>query len=271
MDGIRLDFALVQKRLCTSRQRAKESIENGLVSVNGKVIRKASFIVKEEDVIQSEYEEHYVSRGGHKIEAILEKEFVDQKIVMDVGASTGGFTQCLLENGARKVYAVDVGHGQLHESLRQNHCVCNLEGTDIRDRDALSCIQNGEIEFCSIDVSFISLQYVIPSIVDLLSDYAFVGCLIKPQFEVGKEYIGKHGIVKDKNAHYSCLKNVLENFNKNGLYVDKLIFSPITGGDGNIEYLALAKKQLKQGKQSCIDIYSIVDDAFQNFKKKKGD
>ncbi len=237
----RLDAELVNRRLASSRTKAKEHITNGFVTVNGKSITKASFLVSEFDTITCNAVERFVGRGGYKIEAMMQYASIDVRhlVCMDVGASTGGFTQCLLDYGADKVYAVDVGHGQLHPSLRIDSRVVNLESTDIRNVVQSGKIQE-EIDFCSIDVSFISLKYVLPSVHEILKENGTLIALIKPQFEVGKAYIGKNGIVKDKKAHIQAIKEVFENLLILGFEILSIIPSPITGGDGNVEYLVYA-------------------------------
>lgn len=269
-DKIRLDAQLVALQLCPSRQKAKECIEDGFVLVNNSVVTKPSFSVSSKDAIVCKKIEKYVGRGGYKLEAILsDTNYVNNQIVLDVGASTGGFTQCALEFGAKKVYAVDVGHDQLHESLKNDDRVVNLEKTDIRNRQDLLIIQDKEIDFCCIDVSFISLSLVVPAIIPMLKDSAIVACLIKPQFEVGKSFLNKNGIVKEPKAHISCIRSILKMLMENGLCAFNLLFSPITGGDGNIEYLVLSKKSFQETELGETDIQNCVDTAFQSLKRKE--
>lgn len=244
---MRLDLFAVENGLIKSRERAKEMIKGGNVTVNGRVVTKASFDVVDTDKIEiTGGELPYVGRGGLKLEAAINafKIRLDGLVCIDIGASTGGFTDCMLKNNAAKVYAVDVGHGQLDETLCADSRVVNMEKTNIKD--VSSDFFDDKIDFISVDVSFISITQVFPKIYELLSgEYAVV--LIKPQFEAGRSNIGKNGIVKDKKVHCSVIKQVSVSAAENGLSSVGIIPSPITGGDGNIEYLLYLRK-ISEGK-----------------------
>ncbi len=239
---MRLDLFTVENGLIKSRERAKEMIKGGNVTVNGKVVTKASLDINNGDRVEiTGGELQYVGRGGLKLEAAINafNIVLDGLVCVDVGASTGGFTDCMLKNKAAKVYAVDVGHGQLDESLRADSRVVNMEKTNIKDVSAEFFGDN--IGFVSADVSFISITQIFPKIAEILSgEYAVV--LIKPQFEAGRSNIGKNGIVKDKKVHCSVIKQVSVSAAENGLSSVGFIPSPITGGDGNIEYLLYLRK-----------------------------
>lgn len=235
----RLDVYLVAKGLVQSRERAKELIENGQVLVCGKPAKKAGQPINETDEIQIQGEQNpYVSRGGLKLKKAIDCFGLNLtgKTAMDIGASTGGFTQCMLEHGAKKVYAIDVGTGQLHPSLAENPRVINLEQTNIR---FLTPEQAEKADFISIDVSFISLTLVLPAAKAFLKPGGCIVALIKPQFEAGKAKVGKKGVVKDKKTHLAVVREIWD-FAKNiGLYPAALDFSPVRGPEGNIEYLVL--------------------------------
>lgn len=239
----RLDAALVERGLAQSRQRAKELILEGHVLAGGKVCTKPSFPVEAEDVlVVTGGGIAYVGRGGLKLEHALTAGKIDLtgQICMDIGASTGGFTDCMLQKGAAKVYAVDVGHGQLAPSLRQDARVVNWEGTDIRllPADRLE----HPVDFFSVDVSFISLKLVLPAAVEFLRDGGKAAVLIKPQFEAGRENIGKKGIVTSRKAHWKVLTEIRQLFADLGLSLRLLCPSPVRGGSGNREYLAVLEK-----------------------------
>lgn len=241
----RLDAWLVSHGLVSGRSKAKELIEGGLVTVNGKAVKKAAVSVSDTDEIVCDTSGiRYVGRGGYKLEKALTMATIPLRdaVAMDVGASTGGFTDCMLQNGAAKVYAVDVGHGQLHPTLQADDRVINCEGCDIRHTDALQeIIPLQSVSVCSADVSFISLKSVMPYVVPFLSDGATVIVLIKPQFEAGRADIGKGGIVKSPTVRKRVVADVtafLESLPFQTLAVGE---SPITGGDGNVEYLAVLR------------------------------
>lgn len=239
----RLDAALVRLGFASGREKAKALIAAETVTVNGKTVTKASFSVGETDTVAcAAPPPRYVGRGGYKLEKAVALASLSLKgaVAMDIGASTGGFTDCMLQQGAVRVYAVDVGHGQLHPSLREDPRVVCLEGTDCRDTALLlRVIPAHSVTFCSVDVSFISLQAVLPSLCPLLAENAVVVCLIKPQFEAGKAAVGKKGIVKERRDHIRVLGEQLALFTSLNWGLKELTFSPITGGEGNIEYLAV--------------------------------
>ncbi len=241
MSENRLDAALVARGLAPSRERAKEHIKNGLVTVDGKVAKKPAQPVSDDADIACNATDDFVGRGGYKLEKALNEGHYDltDKIALDVGASTGGFTERMLLGGAKTVFALDVGHGQLHERLKNDTRVVNLEGTDVRSDKAKTAIAEHSVDFCSVDVSFISLKQILPALPVFLKNGADLVCLIKPQFEVGRSAIGKGGIVKDKKAREHVVCDLMPTFSERHFLVRTLLTSPITGGDGNVEYLAL--------------------------------
>lgn len=234
----RLDVLLVEQGLIESRQKAQATIMSGLVYVNGQKVDKAGTPTDENASIEVRGKAlKYVSRGGLKLEkamATFPIELTD-KVSADIGASTGGFTDCMLQNGARKVYAVDVGYGQLAWSLRSDPRVICLERTNAR---YLTTEQIPEpLDFASIDVSFISLKLILPTLRQLMAEGGQVACLVKPQFEAGKEKVGKKGVVRDPEVHLEVLEHFLEHAAQANFYVAGLTYSPIRGPEGNIEYL----------------------------------
>lgn len=257
----RLDAELVLRGIARSRQRAKEMIGSGSVTVNGKTILKASAEISSEDEIKSSEQEMYVGRGALKLEKAAAEfglEF-SGKVCIDIGASTGGFTDYMLKNGASRVYAVDVGHGQLAESLCADDRVVNLEGMDIRNVTAESV--SGGADFICADVSFISLKLILPEIYRLLNDGACAAVLIKPQFEAGKSSIGKNGIVKDRKVHLRVLSEIDNAAQAAGFICEKYTYSPIKGGSGNIEYLV--KLRRSSGDPMIHDFRELVKSAFE--------
>lgn len=236
----RVDVVLAERGHCRSRSQAKALIQEGKVLLNGIPVTKPSTLTEEDDVLTLTEGMRYVGRGGLKLEGALKVFPVrpEGRICMDVGASTGGFTDCMLRNGAVKVYAVDVGHGQLDASLRRDERVTDLEGTDVR---RLSDLPETP-DFCTIDVSFISLRLVLPAVYALLSEQAECIALVKPQFEAGKANIGKGGIVRSARVHEQVLREVLGFAQETGFSVEGVCVSPVQGGDGNTEYLAYLKK-----------------------------
>lgn len=234
----RLDVMLVARGLAESREKAKAIIMSGNVFVNSCREDKAGSMFDEKAIIEVRGNTlKYVSRGGLKLEKAMENFAVSLKgkICMDVGASTGGFTDCMLQNGAEKVYSVDVGHGQLAWKLRQDQRVVCMEKTNIRYVTPEQIPD--KIGFTSIDVSFISLTKVLLPVKNLLEENADVVCLIKPQFEAGREKVGKKGVVRDRGIHYEVIKMVMDYAVSIGFFVCNLDFSPIKGPEGNIEYL----------------------------------
>lgn len=235
----RLDVLLVRQGLAESREKAKAVIMSGCVYVNDQKEDKAGAMF-DESKVQLEVRGNtlrYVSRGGLKLEKAM-KQFeisLENKICMDIGASTGGFTDCMLQNGAVKVYSVDVGHGQLAWKLRNDERVVCMEKTNFRYmvRDDIQ----DDLDFASVDVSFISLTKILGSAYQLLKPEAQMVCLIKPQFEAGKEKVGKKGVVREPAVHKEVIENVMDFAVSIGFEIRNLDFSPIRGPEGNIEYL----------------------------------
>ena len=239
----RLDLLLVNRKLVESRQKAKAIIMAGNVFVNGQREIKAGTMF--EDNIDIEVKGKplkYVSRGGFKLEKALEDFKIDlkDKICIDVGSSTGGFTDCMLQNGAKKVYAIDVGTNQLAWKLRQDERVITMEKTNIRYVEPEDIPDL--IEFASIDVAFISLELVLEPVRNILEENGQVVCLIKPQFEAGRDKVGKKGVVRDKKVHIEVIEKIMIHTVNIGFNILNLDYSPITGPEGNIEYLLHLRK-----------------------------
>lgn len=242
-DKKRLDLALFEQGFAESREKAKALIMSGIVYVNDQKEIKAGRDIKSDDVIEVRGSTlKYVSRGGLKLEKAMESFPIDLdgKLCMDIGASTGGFTDCMLQNGAVKVYSIDVGYGQLAWKLRSDERVVNLERTNFRyvTREQIP----EEIDFASVDVSFISLKLILPVMYNLLKDDGEAVCLIKPQFEAGRENVGKKGVVRDPKVHESVIKTIAEFANSQAFEVLGLEHSPVKGPEGNIEYLMYLRK-----------------------------
>ena len=270
----RLDVLLVEKGLAPSREKAKAIIMAGIVYVDGNKEDKAGTTFPENAVIEVKGKTlPYVSRGGLKLEKAMQKFPItlSGKVCMDVGSSTGGFTDCMLQNGATKVYAIDVGHGQLAWKLRQDERVVCMEKTNIRyvvpeDIDELAA-------FSSIDVSFISLTKVLLPVKNLLTEDGQVVCLIKPQFEAGREKVGKKGVVRDRAVHEEVIRMVMDYASSIDFYPLALDFSPVKGPEGNIEYLLFLSKN-KQDQEivdaSSIDIKAVVTASHDTLDKEPG-
>ena len=274
-DSQRLDAALVARGLASGREKAKELIAAWLVTVNGHKATKASQAVAASAVIECADTLHrFVGRGGEKLEKVLQETMLSPEggCCLDIGASTGGFTDCLLQHGAARVYALDVGHGQLHPSLCADARVVNLEGMDVRRTDeVLARMGENRPAFCVMDVSFISLSTIWPAVETLVSADATVVCLIKPQFEAGRAAVGKRGVVKDPAVHQQVLRRLTAFWAENGWEVSYLSFSPITGGEGNIEYLAaLSRRDTAPAAPWQGDIRALTLAAKQAFSKKGG-
>ena len=236
----RLDSILVARGIASGRDRAKALIMAGLIYIDGQKADKAGMQYDTEVEIDYRGEKmKYVSRGGYKLERAMTEYGLKLGgcICMDIGASTGGFTDCMLQNGAEKVYAVDVGYGQLAWELRNNPKVVNMERTNIRYIEPLS----EKLDFASVDVSFISLYHILPVMKELLRDGGESVCLIKPQFEAGRGQVGKGGVVRDPEIHKEVIKKVLGLAKENGFGLLGLTYSPIKGPKGNIEYLMYIK------------------------------
>lgn len=238
MSKTRLDVLLFEQGFAESREKAKTTIMSGIVFVNGQRVDKPGTAVSDDSKIEIHGQTlEFVSRGGLKLKKALKYFDVSpaDKVCIDCGASTGGFTDCLLKNGAKHVYSIDVGYGQLAWSLRNDERVTNMERTNIRYVTEKEIPE--KIDLAVIDVSFISLKLVLPVLRNLLSDNGEVLCLIKPQFEAGKDKVGKKGVVRDENTHIEVLDNFIVNAESAGFFVDNITFSPIKGPEGNIEYL----------------------------------
>ena len=244
MAKVRLDVALVEGGFAESREKAKRLIMAGIVYVNNQKSDKAGNTVKPDDVIEVRGQAlKYVSRGGLKLEKAMTVFPIDLSgfICADIGASTGGFTDCMLQNGASKVYAIDVGYGQLDWKLRTDERVVNLERTNFRyvTREQIP----EELDFASVDVSFISLSLILPVMRTLLKDGGSAVCLIKPQFEAGKENVGKKGVVREKSVHIAVIEKIIGLLEENKFSLLGLDFSPVKGPEGNIEYLCYIRKE----------------------------
>ena len=267
---IRLDVLVTERGLCESRQKAQATIMAGLVFVDGQRSDKPGTPVAEDAHVEVRgHALRYVSRGGLKLEKAMQTFPItlEGKVCADIGASTGGFTDCMLQNGAAKVYAVDVGYGQLDWKLRSDARVVCLERTNAR---YLSAEQIPEtLDFASIDVSFISLKLIFPALYALLREGGEVACLIKPQFEAGREKVGKKGVVRDPAVHLEVLENFLRHAKENNFTVLGITYSPIRGPEGNIEYLGYLKKG---GEADCIpDLQALVDASHSALKEGHGE
>ena len=256
----RLDILLVEKNLAPSREKAKSLIMEGLVYVEDQKEDKAGMTFDEDVRIEVRGETlRYVSRGGLKLEKAINSFGVscDGKICMDIGASTGGFTDCMLQNNAKKVYAVDVGYGQFAWKLRNDERVVCMEKTNIRyvTREDIGDV----LDLASIDVSFISLSKVLPAAAGLLRDGGEIVALIKPQFEAGREKVGKKGVVRDPKVHVEVIQNVFTYAKENGFAVKNLTYSPIKGPEGNIEYLTYLVRSEEEFELPDID--RVVEEA----------
>lgn len=258
MGKVRLDILLTEKGLSPSREKAKATIMSGIVFVDGVRMDKPGMSVPEDAAIEVRGNTlEYVSRGGLKLEKALKHFGVspDGKICIDCGASTGGFTDCLLKNGAVKVYSVDVGYGQLAWSIRSDPRVVVMERTNIRyvTKEQIP----DDIALAVIDVSFISLKIVLPAVKELLNENGEVLCLIKPQFEAGRDKVGKKGVVRDKSVHKEVLDNFIVNAESAGFTVLGITYSPIRGPEGNIEYLG--HLTLSEHEKVSVDTAAITD------------
>lgn len=234
----RIDVLLYEKGLAPSREKARTLIMAGCVYADNQKFDKPGDTVREDAVLEVRGNTlRYVSRGGLKLEKAMQLFPIklENTVCMDIGASTGGFTDCMLQNGATKVYAVDVGYGQLDWKLRSDERVVCMERTNARylDHEQIS----DELDFASIDVSFISLKLILPAVHRVLKAGGHVACLIKPQFEAGREKVGKKGVVRDPDVHLEVLENFLDHAKDSGFTVLDITFSPIRGPEGNIEYL----------------------------------
>ena len=269
MAKLRLDVALTQRGLAESRQKAQALIMAGEVYVNGQKETKAGAPVKEEDALEVRGKAlPYVSRGGLKLEKAMQVWPIDLKgaVCADIGASTGGFTDCMLQNGARLVYAVDVGYNQLDWRLRTHPQVVCMERTNARylTREQIP----EELDFFSVDVSFISLNLILPALRPLLKEGGRGVCLIKPQFEAGREKVGKKGVIRDPQVHLEVLEHFLDHAARADFAVKDITFSPIKGPEGNIEYLGLLEAG---GEGSCpTNLAALVDQSHSVWKEGEG-
>lgn len=265
----RLDVLLVEQGLAESREKAKAVIMSGIVYVDNNKEDKAGTTFDETSRIEVRGSTlKYVSRGGLKLEKAMDHFGVtlDGKVAMDVGASTGGFTDCMLQNGAVKVYSVDVGHGQLAWKLRNDERVVCMEKTNIRYVTPADI--EDRIEFASIDVSFISLTKVLPAVKDLLTDDGEIVCLIKPQFEAGREKVGKKGVVREQATHVEVVEMIVDYARSIGFRTLHLSYSPIKGPEGNIEYLLHIT--LDQSRENAeFDVKALVVESHEALDKSK--
>lgn len=264
----RLDVLLVKRNLAASREKAKAIIMSGNVYVDNQKEDKPGTTFPEESKIEVRgHTLPYVSRGGLKLEKAM-KEFqvsVEGKVCTDVGSSTGGFTDCMLQNGAVKVFAIDVGHGQLDWKLRQDERVVCMEKTNIRYVTPEDI--DDALDFASVDVSFISLTKVLGPARALLKDNGQMVCLIKPQFEAGREKVGKKGVVRDKAVHEEVINKVIDFALEIGFSVHNLEYSPIKGPEGNIEYLVYIEKTGEAVKEESVDVQAVVEAAHGELDK----
>lgn len=264
----RLDILLVNRGLAPSREKAKTMIMEGNVFINNNREDKAGSQFPVDCQIEVKGNTlKYVSRGGLKLEKAMTHFGIslDEKICMDIGASTGGFTDCMLQNGAKKVYAVDVGYGQFAWKLRQDERVVCMEKTNIRYVTPEDIAD--ELDFASVDVSFISLTKVLPAARELLREHGQMVCLIKPQFEAGREKVGKKGVVREKSVHQEVIEKIITFALENGFSVHNLEYSPIKGPEGNIEYLVYIEKDENPKKEESVDICEVVEAAHGSLDK----
>jgi 23S rRNA (cytidine1920-2'-O)/16S rRNA (cytidine1409-2'-O)-methyltransferase len=258
-DKERLDILLVEQGYFESREKAKAAIMAGLVFANEEPVDKAGMKISRTAILKVKGVIHpYVSRGGLKLEKAIKLFEIDLQdaIMLDIGASTGGFTDCALQHGASYVYAVDVGYNQLDWSLRNHERVNVMERTNFRFTK-VEDLTGPKPDFATIDVSFISLRIILPPLKAILGEHGGVIALIKPQFEAGREKVGKSGVVRDPNVHVEVLSRVLAFAAETGLFLQGLTYSPITGGEGNIEFLAYWSCD---GSESCLfNRHSLAD------------
>ena len=254
----RLDVLLTERGLLDSRQKAQATIMSGIVFVNGQRVDKVGTAVANDALIEIRGTTlPYVSRGGLKLEKAMQAFplTLTGKICADIGASTGGFTDCMLQNGAKKVYAVDVGYGQLDWKLRNDGRVVCMERTNARYLTHEEIPE--ELDFASVDVSFISLKLIFPALYGLLREGGEIACLIKPQFEAGREKVGKKGVVRDPAVHLEVLEHFLIHAKENHFTVLGITYSPIRGPEGNIEYLGFLRKS--EEPDAAVDLQAIVE------------
>ncbi len=258
----RLDVLVCEQNPEMSKSRAQAMIMSGTVYVDGQKETKSGSMFPEDTIVEvRDNSLKYVSRGGLKLEKAMQEFPVELsgKVCMDIGSSTGGFTDCMLQNGAKKVYAVDVGKGQLHYKLREDERVVVMEKTNIRYVTPEDIPE--KIQFASVDVSFISLSLVLPAALPLLDENKELVMLIKPQFEAGREKVGKKGVVREPKVHKEVIEKIIDLVETNNLTVSGLSFSPVKGPEGNIEYLIHVKKTAEQSVFDKTNIDAVVDAA----------
>lgn len=262
-DKKRIDVYLFENGLAGSRQKAKSLVMAGAVFVDGQRCDKPSTLVCDTQKVALKAQDEFVSRGGKKIKKAIEcfGLCLNEKTAIDIGASTGGFTDCMLKYGAAYVYAVDVGYGQLAWKLRQDSRVCVMERQNARY--LAPDMFEKKINFASIDASFISLKLILPALASLLSEPFTIVALIKPQFEAGREKVGKKGVVRDKKVHIEVIQNIVDFAMQAGFGVNGLTYSPIKGPEGNIEYLICLENS---GTNESTDIEKLVEDAHNLLK-----
>ena len=266
----RLDVLLVERGFIETRQKAQTTIMSGLVYVKGQKVDKPGTAVPNDAEIEVRGNAlKYVSRGGLKLEKAMATFPVELKgaVCGDIGASTGGFTDCMLQNGAKKVYAVDVGYGQLAWKLRSDPRVVCLERTNARYLTHEQIPE--ELDFASIDVSFISLKLILPAVCGVLRPEGHVACLVKPQFEAGREKVGKKGVVRDPAVHLEVLEHFLDHAKDSGFTVLDITYSPIRGPEGNIEYLGFLEKGALP--ERTFDLKALVEESHAALKEHGGE
>ena len=264
----RLDVLLVEQGFFDSRENAKRHIMAGIILVNDVPVDKAGTKVPVDAKLRIKgHVMPYVGRGGYKLEKALKTFHIDMKgkVMADIGASTGGFTDCALQNGAAKVFAIDVGTNQLDWKLRSNPQVVNMEKTNIKVVTEDTLGEN--VDFVSTDVSFISVLKIIPAVKSILKEDGSMAILIKPQFEAGKDKVGKGGIVREPEIHEEVVSDTLAAFEEEGFHCWDLTFSPIKGGSGNIEFLAYLKWQKPETSITEERIHQVVEEAHEVLKK----
>lgn len=267
----RLDVLLVEQGFFESRENAKRHIMEGIILVNDVPVDKPGAKVPSDARLRIKGKVMpYVGRGGYKLEKAINFFHLKMEnvIMADIGASTGGFTDCALQHGVKKVYAIDVGTNQLDWKLRTNPQVINLEKTNIKD--VTMELLGERVNFISVDISFISVLKIIPAVNDILEESGQLVILIKPQFEAGRENVGKGGIITDKAIHSEVVFDTLQEFENQGFFVNGLTFSPIKGGSGNIEFLALLSKnkKTKETQMTKEFVNCIVEEAHRELKEK---
>ena len=266
MAKIRLDQLVFEKGYADSREKAKAIVMSGNVYVNGQKADKPGLQLPEGTEIEVRIKElPFVSRGGYKLDKALKVFPIEPegKICIDCGASTGGFTDVLLQHGAKKVYSVDVGYGQLAWKLRNDERVINLERTNLRHITSQQIPESPELAVC--DVSFISLKLIIPAVREILAENADFMCLIKPQFEAGREQVGKKGVVRDRKIHEAVVSDIVDFASSSGFTVLGLDYSPIRGPEGNIEYLLHMKKGTHEAPE--LSVAKTVELSHQELEK----